>query len=1071
MSRAALATSHESPTESRTSHSSSSGIRVGEAHDTFEREAERVGEIVSSGGWVSRLSLSNMSVGQLHRTQAAEPEQRKGSGASMEDVFLSTGLGRKIASAYSREAAGFDADHEVERHGEEFRGPEAAAAVTELALHQGGLPARLPDIVLDRISAGLRAKIVFSGSARQPTQAKVVLTHSVLAAKHPALHKREELTVQRRADGHTLTASRADVESAINSPGQPLDPQTRTYMEARIGFDFGNVRVHTDAAAADSARAMGAQAYTLGNDVVFAAGTFCPGTQQGKRLIAHELTHVVQQRGAYTAKAHPVIRQAPAQIQRASDDNDADENQGHSSRLRDWLIRKVAPLARRIPGYELLTVILQTDLITGQHIERTAEKVINGVLELIPGGREMFENLKKSSALNNAFDWFMGEFQKLNFSYQYFKGLINQAWSSVGWSDFSDPSAALHRLEVIVAAPYERVKQLAADVFNKAFEMILEGVLSGLHALGILDVLKKAGALFGQIARHPGEFLGNLVKAVQQGFRQFGSRLLEHLREGLFEWLFGELAASGVRIPKTFDFLSIVGMVLQVLGLDYRSIRAQLVDLVGEKPVARLEGAAGLLHTMLVQGPGAAWEEIKKYASDLMDTVIANVRSWVITQVVTAAAEKFATLFVPGGAIIQVIETLYHAITYFFDRINQIAALANTVLDSVGEIAAGNVSQAANYIEQSITKIVPRVLEFLAGLLHLGGIGKAIGDVIGKVRDRIKAALKNVLTALADKARQIYGKGKEVIGKLFNWAATKAGFVDPEGHSHTVLVEEGTGTPQLMVRSTETPVLDFIETFWKSKDAAFQKNKAQQYAHAKTQAQEANKIIKAIDIAQRANAQDPSLAKRQQELLARNEAVAAALKALLGSAELKLEGYFDKYGLEGVVGRYGSMPKPVGDRFEADHQPQKAVLLAAAKMRCFDGTKNLRARAANEADDGFAINLYLQRHRAGRTWGSKGKGTLNEFLDKATVARNDPKVKGNPAAERKKVVELIGSFATADAEFMEVKVLPIDENWTDILKDGPGSAEEKKRQRELITARIKAGELQIKNQPIRELEV
>jgi hypothetical protein len=98
----------------------------------------------------------------------------------------------------------------------------------------------------------------------------------------------------------------ASVDAALRSPGQPLDPATRALMESRFGHSFGQVRVHSDAAAAASARDVGAFAYTWGHDVVFGAGSYAPGTRQGRALLAHELAHVVQQQasaGAFVAGA------------------------------------------------------------------------------------------------------------------------------------------------------------------------------------------------------------------------------------------------------------------------------------------------------------------------------------------------------------------------------------------------------------------------------------------------------------------------------------------------------------------------------------------------------------------------------------------------------------------------------------------------------------------------------------------------------------------------------------------------------------------------------------------------
>ncbi|MGB7924022.1 MAG: DUF4157 domain-containing protein [Pyrinomonadaceae bacterium] len=87
------------------------------------------------------------------------------------------------------------------------------------------------------------------------------------------------------------------VSEAIRSPGQRLDPDTRAFMESRFGHDFSHVRVHTGTQAAQSARAVDALAYTLGSNVVFGAGQYAPATSEGRRLLAHELTHVAQQAG------------------------------------------------------------------------------------------------------------------------------------------------------------------------------------------------------------------------------------------------------------------------------------------------------------------------------------------------------------------------------------------------------------------------------------------------------------------------------------------------------------------------------------------------------------------------------------------------------------------------------------------------------------------------------------------------------------------------------------------------------------------------------------------------------
>jgi hypothetical protein len=97
----------------------------------------------------------------------------------------------------------------------------------------------------------------------------------------------------------------------LNSPGHPLDAATRSFFEPRFGHDFSQVRVHDGQQAERSARDVNAHAYTVGHNIVFGTGQFSPGTEEGRRLMAHELTHVVQQSGA-NGIASGVVQRQPA---------------------------------------------------------------------------------------------------------------------------------------------------------------------------------------------------------------------------------------------------------------------------------------------------------------------------------------------------------------------------------------------------------------------------------------------------------------------------------------------------------------------------------------------------------------------------------------------------------------------------------------------------------------------------------------------------------------------------------------------------------------------------------------
>jgi len=97
------------------------------------------------------------------------------------------------------------------------------------------------------------------------------------------------------SDGGVLAQAPPIVTEALRSSGQAMDSSTRAFFEARFGHDFGRVRIHSDSHAAESVQA---HAFTVGSDIVFATGRYAPATAEGRRLLGHELTHVVQQRAA-----------------------------------------------------------------------------------------------------------------------------------------------------------------------------------------------------------------------------------------------------------------------------------------------------------------------------------------------------------------------------------------------------------------------------------------------------------------------------------------------------------------------------------------------------------------------------------------------------------------------------------------------------------------------------------------------------------------------------------------------------------------------------------------------------
>lgn len=110
----------------------------------------------------------------------------------------------------------------------------------------------------------------------------------------------------------------AQVHAVLGQSGRPLDAGTRAFFEPRLGVDLSGVRVHTEAQAGTAAHAVGARAFTVGENIVFAPGQFAPSSSAGRHLLAHELAHVVQQRGGAGARrvqrAPPLLKQLTVNV-------------------------------------------------------------------------------------------------------------------------------------------------------------------------------------------------------------------------------------------------------------------------------------------------------------------------------------------------------------------------------------------------------------------------------------------------------------------------------------------------------------------------------------------------------------------------------------------------------------------------------------------------------------------------------------------------------------------------------------------------------------------------------------
>ncbi len=828
MSRAAFALEVDS---AKASARMGGGVRVSKPGDSHEVEADRVADTVVRGGSLPGWSLAAKGFDGIQRKPAESHGDAEG---LAEHALLASAEARAaIAKVTAGAAAGMT-----------LTGAAAAGVVAALASGRKGAGGEA--IALDGIHPGLSVKVARAGGAGG---AAVTLNYTPkTGGKHAAPEKqagpklvekavtlpireerpvtkeaprghgahegtkKEELTVHRRAErAEPMYTGSAEVDTVVRSPGREIEPATRREMESRIGFDFAGVRLHTDARAGESAQVLSAHAYTVGSDVVFAPGKYSPQTTEGRHLLAHELTHVVQQTGGGRAAGLHVAKPAARMVQRSWWSDVKDWVGDKIDSIKNWLLSHL----KDIPGYDLFCTLIGRDLATGETVERTPEKLVSEFLKFF-GFDSLYEKLKSASeALKLAFDWLMERVRARHLTLEDFEDLLKRAWDAV---ELTDLSGTWDRLKAIFAEPLNNIKELVKEIASKVLELVAEAVFNRFPAgRKIWPILKKAAQAIGKIAANPLRFGLTLLEALKKGFQKFYDHIGENLKEGLLQFVFDEVGLPDLKAPKSFDLSSMFNLALEILGLTYARRRKQLVEklepLGGEVVVEYAEKAVEIVQQVRQGGFGALWGMIKDKLASIPGTIFNAVKGWAVTKIVKVGLEKIAALSNPVGEIIEVIEDIVETVQFFIDKATQLINLFEAMVDMLSDLADGNSESAAVAVEGVIKKSIPLILRFLAGIFGFGDFGAKIKSVITDVRETVDDAVGKVLDFIVDKITPIWNRVKESV--LARIESVKQWWTKPKKFSygteeHTVSLEGDGADPEVVVHSKKSALEHFL---------------------------------------------------------------------------------------------------------------------------------------------------------------------------------------------------------------------------------------------------------------------
>jgi len=544
----------------------------------------------------------------------------------------------------------------------------------------------------------------------------------------------------------------------------------------------------------------------------------------------------------------------------------------------------------------------------------------------------------------------------------------------------------------------EKMKAEMSGLVSKLGNLLLEAALkffkwalkkAGYNTSQLMNIIDKGKAVIKKIVGDPIGFLGNIIDAVKLGIDNFKNNIKKHLVGGLINWLTGAMGDVGIQLPTKFDLKGILSIVLQILGLTWANIRTKLVKRLGEKVVSMVEKSVDIVKKIITEGPMALWEMLKAKAAEIKAQVMEGIRNWAIVELVKQGIIKLISFLNPVGAIVQAILAIYNTIMFFVENWDRIVTFVKTVFNSIVDIAMGKISAAAAAVERALAMTIPIILNFLARLLGLSGIGKTIKNIIQKIRKPIDKVLNKAINFIVKKAKSLFKKGKAKAKAVVKKGIEKAKkFIFPKlsfkakDKTHTLLMEKKGKRGRLVIQASPgTPVQEYV---WKFKERINKVADATKKTKAENEYDKAKKLAKVSD-----SSLNKVFNPKKAGATAAEKTVIANSKKLLTSIK-KLWGYVgvpnDLLKGEAEVGPYKSLSG--APNMTPHHMPQNGILkrlktwLIAYMSR--PPVKGFREHMSNRLaglgvkwtavmnykfSDGITFQMERKRHGQTRTYG------------------------------------------------------------------------------------------------------
>jgi hypothetical protein len=411
---------------------------------------------------------------------------------------------------------------------------------------------RMPDPVVSP-----RARVPML-AARAPSAAP--------AAPAPSAAKKDEVSPE-------LTT---EIKSQAGG-GKALSGETRSFLEPRFKANFAGVRVHTGGKAENLATRLGARAFTFGKDIFFNAGAYQPDTPEGMELVAHELTHTIQQQEV--VQRDVIQREEAVTVQQRSEPQ---VQRGIVSEALDWIADK----ANVIPGFRLFTIIIGRNPINMSSVDRSGANILRALIEFIPGGGLVVQALENHGIFEKGGKFIEEQFAALRNLGGAVRDALMEFIDSLGWRDIFRLGSLWGRAKAIFTGPIDKAIAFGKGLVTGIAELVKDAIIKPLGRWAASNI-PKWNLLVGVFGKNPisdegespaSQLIGAFMELIGQ------QEIWENIKKGnavakAWEWFQGAMkGALGlvtsipgrvmgvIRSLTIFDIVTIAGAFSKILG-------------------------------------------------------------------------------------------------------------------------------------------------------------------------------------------------------------------------------------------------------------------------------------------------------------------------------------------------------------------------------------------------------------------------------------------------------------------------------------------------------------------------